>query len=154
VAEDLALRLAGQPRLVRITAAGALHIDNAHRLPKFLVSLLRTRPASAVRLDLRAVGHIDDVGAAAIVLCAREAGRRGIAFTVDGCSRAVAVALRAYGAGHLLPVRPRRGMPLRRPRTGTVCRDGRRPRPGRPAGRPTLAVHGGRPPGQWPCRWR
>ncbi len=119
--EDLQLRLAGRPSPVQLTAAGALHVDNAHRLPKFLVALLRTRRVAAVRLDLRSVRRIDDVGVAAVVLCGREAARRGIPFTLTGCSRVVAASLRAYGAGHLLPVRPRRGMPLRAPHTGTVC---------------------------------
>ncbi|MEV4412040.1 STAS domain-containing protein [Catellatospora sp. NPDC049609] len=152
MAEDLALRQGGQPRLVHITAAGALHVDNAHRLPKFLVALLRTRPVAAVRLDLRGVGRVDDVGVAAIVLCGREAARRGIAFAIDGCSRAVAAAIRDYGAGHLLPARPRRGMALRRPHTGIACRAETRPPRGGPRPR------GDRPPwtdaGQWPCRWR
>ncbi|WP_425457829.1 STAS domain-containing protein [Catellatospora sichuanensis] len=76
-----------------------------------------------VRLDLSAITRVDAVGVIAIMLCARQAARRGAAFTVTGHCPAVAAAMRANGASHLLPApTTRHAMALRVPRTGTVCR--------------------------------
>ncbi|GAA1382732.1 STAS domain-containing protein [Catellatospora chokoriensis] len=138
--DDLALRLAGEQRTLNICAVGALHADNAHRLPKVVLGLLRQHAPAVVRLDLSAVTRIDSVGVVAIVLSERQAARHRAAFAITGHSPAVAKALRAYGAGHLLPApRARHAMPLRAPRTGTICRStvyppptGPRPAGGRP----------------------
>ncbi|WP_144127902.1 STAS domain-containing protein [Catellatospora sichuanensis] len=121
--DDLALRLGGEQRTLNVSAVGSLHADNAHRLPKAVLGLLRQYAPAVVRLDLSAVTRIDIVGVVAIVLCERQAARHRAAFTITGHSPAAAKALRAHGAGHLLPVpRTRHAMPLRPPRTGTVCR--------------------------------
>lgn len=126
--DDLALRLAGEQRTLNICAVGALHADNAHRLPKVVLGMLRQHTPAVVRLDLSAVTRIDSVGVVAIVLCERQTARHRAAFTITGHSRAVAKAMRAHGAGHLLPApRTRHAMPLRTPRTGTVCRSAAHP---------------------------
>lgn len=126
--DDLGLRLAGRHRVVYVCAVGALHADTAHRLPKVVVGLLRQHGPAMLRLDLSAVRRVDDVGVIAILLCWRQSARHGTAFTITGHSPAVSAAMRAHGAGHLLPAqRARHAMPLRAPRTGTVCRTGAQP---------------------------
>ncbi len=120
MSDDHALRMLGRQRTLRVTAAGALHADNAHRLLKAVIGLLARYEPVAMRLDLGALGRIDAAGVTAIVLCQREASRRGVSFTIGACSASAAAALLAHRAGHLLPVR--HVMPLRRLLTGTVCR--------------------------------
>ncbi|GAA1408667.1 STAS domain-containing protein [Catellatospora coxensis] len=123
MSDELALRMAGRQRQLRVTAVGGLHADNAHRLPKVVLGLLRQYAPEAVLLDLGAVTRIDTVGVAAVVLCQKTTARHGATFTLDGCSPAVRSALRAHHADHLLPPEPPRhhAMPLRRRHTGTVC---------------------------------
>lgn len=129
MSDDLALRMAGRQRQLRVTAVGGLHADTAHRLPKAVLGLLRQYSPAAVLLDLSAVTRVDAVGVAAVVLCQKTTARHGAGFSLDGCSPAVRSALRAHHAGHLLPEVPRHhAMPLRRHRTGTVCPGRYRPR--------------------------
>lgn len=128
MSDELALRMAGRQRQLRVTAVGALHADTAHRLPKVLLGLLRQYAPSAVLLDLAAVSRIDAVGVAAVVLCQKTAARHDVIFSLDACSPAVRSALRAHHAGHLLPAPARHHtMPLRRHRTGARCPDRSRP---------------------------
>jgi anti-anti-sigma factor len=128
MSDELALRMAGRQRHLRVTAVGGLHADNAHRLPKVVLGLLRQYAPEVVLLDLGAVNRIDAVGVAAVVLCQKTTARHGATFTLDGSSPAVRSALRAHYAGHLLPELPRHhAMPLRRRHTGTVCPGRSRP---------------------------
>ncbi|MFD0598782.1 STAS domain-containing protein [Catellatospora coxensis] len=76
----------GRQRQLRVTAVGGLHADNAHRLPKVVLGLLRQYAPEAVLLDLGAVTRIDTVGVAAVVLCQKTTARHGATFTLDGCS--------------------------------------------------------------------
>ncbi|GAA1637087.1 STAS domain-containing protein [Catellatospora bangladeshensis] len=129
MSDDLALRMSGRQRQLRVTAVGALRADNAHRLPKVVLGLLRRYAPAAVLLDLAAVTRIDAVGVAAVVLCQQTAARHGVTFMVDACSTCVQSALHAHHVGYLLPGPPRRhAMPLRRHRTGTRCAGRSRPR--------------------------
>ncbi|BCJ75102.1 hypothetical protein CS0771_46460 [Catellatospora sp. IY07-71] len=128
MSDDLALRMAGRQRQLRVTAVGGLHADTAHRLPKVVLGLLRQYAPTAVLLDLGAVTRIDAVGIAALMLCQKAAERHGCAFRLDACSPAVRSALRNHHARHLVPEPPRHhAMPLRRLRTGTVCPGRARP---------------------------
>ncbi|MDI1464128.1 STAS domain-containing protein [Catellatospora sp. KI3] len=132
--DDIALRLTGTPGVLRLALAGALLEANAHRLPKVVIAVLRRHRITAIELDLAAVSRLDGVGAAAVRLCAREAARRAIAFTISACSAPARHSLARHGAASLLPppVVPRHTW-LHRPHTGTVCRPRR---PLNPAGGP------------------
>lgn len=133
MSDDLRLRLQRHQQTLRLAAAGTVHADNAHHLPKVVIALLRRVPVTAIELDLADVSGADAVGVAAIVVCGRETVRRSIAFAVTASSPAVREALLRHGAGHLLPD-TRHTPRLGPPHTGTVCRFRTRPAGPQPAG--------------------